>query len=106
MVGNRHLRAQASLPKVPDYNQGMKTTVEVECLPEILAGLHLEPSEFGDLMKVQTAIALFRDGRLSSGMAARWLGIPRVQFLLRAMEAGATLLSDTPEDLARETSLL
>jgi len=91
---------------VPDYNHSMKTTVEVECLPEILAGLHLEPSEFGDLMKVQTAIALFRDGRLSSGMAARWLGIPRVQFLLRAMEAGATLLSDTPEDLARETSLL
>jgi hypothetical protein len=25
---------------------------------------------------------------------------------VRAMEAGATLLSDTPEDLARETSLL
>ncbi len=84
----------------------MKTTVEVDCLPEILAGLHVEPSEFGDYMKLQTAIALFRDGKLSSGLAARWLGMPRVAFLLRAMDAGATLLSDTPEDLARETSLL
>lgn len=84
----------------------MKTTVEVACLPEILAGLHLEPSEFGEYMKLQTAIALFREGRLSSGMAARWLGIPRVRFLFEAMDAGATLLSDTPEDLAREASLL
>lgn len=84
----------------------MKTTVEVDCLPEILAGLHMEPSEFGALMKLQTAIGLFRDGKLSSGMAARWLGMPRVAFLLRAMEAGASLLTATPEDFSRETSLL
>jgi hypothetical protein len=84
----------------------MKATVEVDCPPELLSGLHLEPSEFGDYMKLQTAIALFRDGKLSSGMAARWLGMPRIRFLFRAMDAGVSLLSDTPEDLSRETSLL
>lgn len=84
----------------------MKTTVEVECLPEILAGLHVEPSEFGTYMKLQTAIALFREGKVSSGMAARWVGMPRAVFLFKAMDAGVPLLSDTPEDLARETSLL
>ena len=84
----------------------MKTTVEIDCPPEVLLGLHLEPSEFGELMKLETAIALFKDGRMSSGTAAKWLNIPRTTFLLRAAEAGATSLTDTPEDFARETSLL
>ena len=88
------------------YTDGMKTTVEIDCPPEVLLGLHLEPSEFGELMKLETAIALFKDGRMSSGTAAKWLNIPRPAFLLRAAEAGATFLTDTPEDFARETSLL
>lgn len=57
-------------------------------------------------MKLQMAIVFFRDRKLSSGMAARWLGMPRIRFLLRAMDAGVRLQSDTPEDLSRETSLL
>jgi len=59
-----------------------------------------------EFMKEQAAIALFRAGRLSSGTAAAWLGIPRVTFLLRAMAAGGVLLDDSADDLARETSLL
>lgn len=57
-------------------------------------------------MKLETAIALFKDGRMSSGTAAKWWNVPRTTFLLRAAEAGATFLTDTPEDFARETSLL
>ena len=88
------------------YTDEMKKTVEIDCPPEVLLGLQLEPSEFGELMKLETAIALFKDGRMSSGTAAKWLNIPRTAFLLRAAEAGATFLTDTPEDFARETSLL
>ncbi len=84
----------------------MKNTIEIECPPEILMGLHLDASRFAELIKLQSATALFREGKLSSGMAARWCGVPRVHFLLQAMQAGASLLDDNEDDFARETALL
>lgn len=84
----------------------MKSTIEIDCPPEILMGLHLDAKRFAELVKIQSATALFRDGRLSSGMAARWCGVPRVHFLLQAMQAGACLLDDNEDDFARETALL
>lgn len=81
--------------------------IEFECPQEILLGLHLSAREFGDLVKRQSAIALFREGKLTSGMAARWLGMSRIQFLLNAMQqSDVTLLHDDSEDFAREISLL
>lgn len=61
---------------------------------------------FREEVKVRAAVALFREGRLSSGMAARWLGVPRAAFLFQAMRDGVELLSDTKDDLARGTALL
>ncbi|CAK8725165.1 hypothetical protein KKHLCK_16030 [Candidatus Electrothrix laxa] len=56
--------------------------------------------------KLEAAIALFRKGKISSGMAAKWLDIPRVTFLLKAMEQGGVLLEDSEDDFRRETKLL
>lgn len=85
----------------------MQNTVEIHFPQEILLGLHLDAEQFASLMKEEAAIALFRDGRLSSGMAASWLGMPRVHFLLKAMRGGdAHLLDDNADDFARETALL
>ena len=85
----------------------MQNTIEIECPQEILLGLHLDADQFADLVKEKAAIALFRDGRLSSGMAASWLGVPRVHFLLNAMQTGgANLLENNEDDFRRETSLL
>ncbi len=60
----------------------MKHTIEIDCTPEILMGLHLDAQRFGELIKLQSATALFKEGKLSSGMAARWCGVPRVHFLI------------------------
>ncbi|WP_295434381.1 UPF0175 family protein [uncultured Thiodictyon sp.] len=85
----------------------MQSTIEIECPQEILLGLQMNTRQFAALVKEEAALALFREGRLSSGMAASWLGIPRVLFLLKAMRVGgASLLEDTEEDFRRETSLL
>ncbi|MDP2787643.1 MAG: UPF0175 family protein [Pseudomonadota bacterium] len=85
----------------------MQNTIEIECPQELLLGLHLDADQFADLVKEETAIALFREGRLSSGMAASWLGVPRAHFLLKAMQAGgATLLDNNEDDFLREISLL
>ncbi|MCX7114041.1 MAG: UPF0175 family protein [Proteobacteria bacterium] len=84
----------------------MQQTVTIECPPEILIGLHLNAEGFADYLKKQAAINLFKEGKLSSGTAAAWLGIGRVEFLHMAFAAGATLLDDTADDYARETALL
>ncbi|MGH8476737.1 MAG: UPF0175 family protein [Methylococcales bacterium] len=85
----------------------MRNIIEIECPPELLIGLHLDAEGFAELVKIQAAIALYKEGKLSSGMAARWLKISRVHFLLRAMQdGGACLLENNDDDFTRETSLL
>jgi predicted HTH domain antitoxin len=84
----------------------MIATLEIACPSEILLGLREEPRHFARVVQELAAIALFRDGKLSSGMAAAWLGVSRVEFLLLAMREGCELLSDTPADFARETTPL
>lgn len=84
----------------------MQQTVTM-CVPqEILLGLHFTAESFGEYLKQQAAVNLFKEGKLSSGTAAAWLGIDRVAFLAMAFAAGATLLDDTEDDFARETALL
>jgi predicted HTH domain antitoxin len=84
----------------------MQHTMHIDCPPELLLSLHVNVEEFAVYLKRQAAISLFKEGKISSGTAARWLGIGRVAFLRLAFEAGATLLDDTADDLARETALL
>ncbi len=83
----------------------MSSDVTVEVPAEVLLELHLSSDGMARLLKEKAAIALFGEGRLSSGLAARWLGIPRSQFLLQAMAAGASLLDDSADDFRREESL-
>ncbi|NOU13542.1 MAG: UPF0175 family protein [Methylococcaceae bacterium] len=84
----------------------MQKTVTIDCPAEILLGLHLNAEDFAEYLKKQAAINLFKEGKLSSGTAASWLGIERVAFLRMAFDAGATLLEDTKDDFVRETALL
>ena len=51
----------------------------------------MSAEEFRDEVKHRAAVALFREGRVSSGLAARWLKMPRVKFLLLAMQEGGEL---------------
>lgn len=85
----------------------MQNVIHIECPPELLIGLHLDAERFADVIKMAAAMALFKDGKMSSGMAARWLGIPRIIFLLNAMQDGKIpLLENNEDDFQRETSLL
>jgi Uncharacterised protein family (UPF0175) len=74
--------------------------------PEILLSLHLNVEGLADYIKMQIAISLFKEGKLSSRTAAVWLGISRVAFLYLAFDAGAILLEDSVDDFARESALL
>lgn len=83
----------------------MQHAVTIECPPELLLGLHMNAEGFANYLKQQAAISLFKEGKISSGTAAAWLGIGRIAFLQLACDAGATLLDDTADELARETAL-
>lgn len=65
-------------------------------------GLHTNAEDFVDIIKFEVAVNLFKKGQISSGLAAKWLEITRVKFLLKAMVEGATLLDDSKDDLRRE----
>ena len=67
--------------------------------------LHLNVEGLADYIKEQVTINLFKKGKLSSGPAAVWLGISRVAFLRLAFDAGAILLEDSVDDIAREISI-
>lgn len=84
----------------------MTASISIECPEEILLEVHASREEFADLLKETAAFALFRQGRISSGLAAKWLGQPRIAFLLMAMQQGARLLDQGDADFRRECSLL
>ena len=66
----------------------------------------MSAEQLAERAKLETALALYREGRLSSGLAAKWIGEPRVSFLLRASAAGIPLLDDSRDDFERERDLL
>ncbi len=84
----------------------MENRIQIECPTELLRSLQMNAESFAEMMKTRAAISLYKEGRISSGMAARWLGIPRTAFLFKAMENGAELLEDSEDDFKRETALL
>jgi len=75
--------------------------ISVECPPEVLLELHVSPSEMADALTEKAALAFFREGKLSSGLAAKWVGEPRAAFLLKAMAQGARLLDQGDIDYGR-----
>ena len=84
----------------------MENVLHIECPSELLLGLHANAETMADIVKEETAVALFNKGKISSGLAAKWLDIPRVTFLLKAMEQGGALLEDSTDDFLRETRVL
>ena len=84
----------------------MHTTAAMEFPEEVLVSTQLSAEQLAERAKLETALALYREGRLSSGLAAKWVGEPRVSFLLRACAAGIPFLDDSRDDFERERNLL
>jgi hypothetical protein len=83
----------------------MRNIIEIECPPELLIGLHTNAEQFAERVKREAAYGLFREGAISSGVAASWLGVSRTHFLIDAMRHGAKLLDDSDDDFRRETDI-
>ena len=61
----------------------MENIIQIKCPEELLLGLHLNAEDFANVIKLEAAINLFKNGKISSGLASKWLNIPRVTFLMK-----------------------
>ena len=55
--------------------------------------------------KMVVAVALFKQGILSSGQAAEWVGVSRRKFLEDVGKYGASIFGETEKDLENLKSL-
>ena len=55
-------------------------SITIDCPSEVLLELHVSDEELAVLLKETVAMELFRKGRLTPGLAARWAGQERIPF--------------------------
>jgi len=80
----------------------MRRTLTLEYGDEVLIALGVSPEQFGEELKLLTAVKLYELGRLSSGAAANLAGIPKPLFLSKLAEYGVDSFRLTEEELRRD----
>lgn len=70
---------------------------------ELLWALQMEPDEFATEAKQTLALALYRSGKLSTGLAAEVAGMPRSAFIILLGQHGLSPFGEDPNEL--ETDL-
>ena len=78
------------------------STLGIECLPETLWALQQAPEEFAAEARLLLALKLYEMGKLTTGLAARLAGIPRLRFIFLMGEYGLSPFGETPEDLEQD----
>jgi predicted HTH domain antitoxin len=77
-------------------------TLTIEYPPEVLDALNQEPAEFEADARLLLALKLYETGKLTTGLAARLAGLPRVAFLFELGKVGLSPLGETPEELEQD----
>lgn len=80
----------------------MRRSLTVEYGDEVLLALGISPEQFGEELKLLTAVKLYELGRLSSGAAARLAGIPKPLFLTKLAEYGVDTFQLTEDELKQD----
>jgi predicted HTH domain antitoxin len=77
------------------------TTLQVE-IPSPLLRLGISREEVSQHVTEWLALSLFTDGHISSGKAAKLLGISRIEFLALLRKRGIAYLNYSEDELAEE----
>ena len=71
----------------------------IEYSPELLWALQQAPAEFEAEARLLLAIKLYETGKMSTGLAARLAGVPRVTFIFLLGQYGLSPFAETPDEL-------
>ena len=74
----------------------------IEYPPDLLWALQQEPDEFEAEARLLLAVKLYETGRLSTGMAARLAGVPRVTFMFLLGQYGLSPFGETADELEED----
>ena len=80
----------------------MNRTLTIDYSDEVLLALGCSPEQFNEEAKLLVAVKLYELGRLSSGAAAKLVGIPKPLFLKKLADYGVEVFHLTEEDLQQD----
>lgn len=78
------------------------STLKIDYPKEILWALQQEPDEFQREARLLLAIKLYETGKLTSGLAARLAGVPRIAFFYLLGQHGETPFGQSAEELSQD----
>ncbi len=77
-------------------------SVTIEYPPELLWALQQEPAEFESEARLLLAVKLYELGKLSTGLAAKLAGVPRITFIFLLNRYQLSPFGQTPEELTED----
>jgi predicted HTH domain antitoxin len=84
------------------YNLADMTTIKLNLPDESLLALHLEPDKAEAEIRLVAAVKLFEMGKLSTGAAARFAGLPVPVFVSRLSQYGVSPFNQSPAEIAED----
>jgi predicted HTH domain antitoxin len=78
------------------------SSVTIEYPPDVAWALQQGPEEFEPEARVLLAVKLYELGRLSTGLAAKLAGVPRITFIFLLNRYRLSPFGQDPEELAED----
>ncbi len=78
------------------------SSITIEYPSEILWALQQDPEEFQKEARLLLALQLYKTGRLSTGLAAKLAGVPRVTFMFLMGRHGLSPFGEDPAELEQD----
>lgn len=89
------------------WGSTMKTlTVTLELPRDLVGVLDAPPGDVEAQLRELIALALYREGRVSSGKAAELIGISKLAFVQLAAQHGLNYFTESPAELSAEVDQL
>ena len=80
----------------------MENVLTIEYPSDVLWALQQEPDEFNAEARLLLAVKLYEMGKLSTGLAARLAGVPRITFMFLLGQYGLSPFGETPDEIEED----